>query len=413
MPGRRYEPEDAALTTSRRMRSCEATSRVTITRQPRQPTPSISKTLSGASGSGARSKEGRDTRHSLTNVDSRISRSSSASSASVLVHFASRTKRVFSKLVKPKSSELRATPQSRSQDLETFHFAWHKTPPLNELEKKQRESPFARFGTGSRRTSSSSDSTAVESCELRVPTTRVQCLLDIPALPDFLSKALADDEDDDDSLVWAESDDPLTSIFPPAFEPPRAPRIPCVNLPPYDNTLPDPSTLDLPRALANRLAVCLSPARPREPSQSCDVTSRFSDCTPTVASVSSLLNALPSFTLETPTRPPSPYTNIRTVFSPRPSTLGRFDWGEEGWKTGQRDEEEARKAREALKEAFTDLAEVRLTLATSGPEHSSGSTSEAGGWNEARREVSRGRSSTSTTTMRRSAVQHIEVSAGD
>uniref|UniRef100_A0A0K3CH92 BY PROTMAP: gi/342320527/gb/EGU12467.1/ Proteophosphoglycan ppg4 [Rhodotorula glutinis ATCC 204091] n=1 Tax=Rhodotorula toruloides TaxID=5286 RepID=A0A0K3CH92_RHOTO len=380
MPGRRYEPEDAAPTTSRRLCLRNATSRSNKARLPRQSTPSISKTLSVASEGGARSKEGRDSRKSLTNVNSRSSCSSSGSSASVLVHFASRTKRILTKLVKPNAT------QGRSQDIHSFHFAFFETPPLDELEKKERESPFARFGIGSRRDSSSSDTTAVDSSELRAPTFRVQCSLDIPALPDFLSKALADDEDNE-SLVWAESDDPLASIFSPALERPHAPRIPCIDLPPCDASLPDPSTLDLPHALADRLAASLSPTHPREPSQSYDATSRFSDWTPSAASVCSISAVLPSFAFETPTRPPSPYKSARTLFPPRPPTLGRIDSGEEGWKTDKRDEEEARKAREALKEAFTDLAKVRLMLATSGPEQSTGRTSEAGGWNEVGRET--------------------------
>ncbi|BGO89490.1 hypothetical protein NBRC10512_003950 [Rhodotorula toruloides] len=412
MPGRRYEPEVAAQTTSRRLRLRNATSRATVTRPPRQSTPSISKTVSVASEQRARSKEGRDTRDSLTNVDSKSLRSSSSSSASGLVHFASRTKRVFSKLVKPNSHKLRAAPRVRSQDVHTFHYAWFETPPLDVFEKKERESPFARFGIGSRRTSSSSDSTTVDSCEFGTPTFRVQCSLDIPPLPDFLTKALAGVEGDD-SLVWAEPDDLLASIFPPAFEPPGTPRIPCVDLPACDNTLPVPSTLDLPRALADRLVSSLSPSHPREPSQPCKVTSRFSDWTPTVASVSSLSNTLPSFALDPPSRPPPPYSHVRTLFPPRPSPLGRIDSGEEV-ETNKRDEEEARKAREALKGAFTDLADVRLLLKTTSRDgQRTGRTSETGGWDEARMEVSRGRSSSRSTTTRRSAVQHIEVGAGD
>ncbi|BGP22710.1 hypothetical protein JCM10295v2_001601 [Rhodotorula toruloides] len=345
-----------------------------------------------------RSKEGRDTCDSLTNVDTRSSSSWAGPSSGILARFSSRTKRTFSGLAKPKPSRLGAQSSvPRSQDLETFHFSWFETPPLVEVEKKRRESPFARLGIGSRRSSSSSCSTAVKSSSSSTPATDPQCSLDLPALPDFLVKLPADENSD--SLVWAQPDDLLASVFPPVFDIPPAPRIACIDLPPCADPLSDPSTLDLPRALANI----------RPPS------SHFSDWTPTVASAASLSSIVPSFAFETPTRQPSPYKNVRTLFPPRPSTLERIDSSVEGWKTNKcdKDEDEAEKAREALKEAFEDLAEVRLVLASSSVGESVGRMGRVVGRNDLCTDVSRGRSSTRTATMKTFALPQVEVGTGD
>lgn len=344
---------------------------------------------------------------SIVGVKSNRWHSSKSSSSGLLIRFSSRTKRIFRNFAKPTSDKHeQARDLPHSQDLETFHFAWFETPPI-EKEKERRGSWFARRGLGLRRTSSSSTLSAVESFQGSTPATSVQCSLELPTLPNFFVDLPTDENND--SLAWTHPDDFFPNGFPGQYQPPNAPRITCVDLPPFA----DPSTLDLSDALADRLAS--SNTRRGRSALLVNLTSEFSDWTPTVASTASLSSILPAFSLETSSRQssPSPYRNVRTLFPARPSTLRRIDSGEEGWKTDKREEEAVEAAREALQDAFADLAEVRLRMAPTLEGERIGRTREVVGASGSRASISRGRSATRTTTRRRVGIQQLEIGAGD